>query len=484
MYHKRTKKLDSRPIILLTGATGYVGGRLLKRLERTAVRVRCAARRPESLASRVSPGTEIVKVDFLDPASINSAMIGVQVAYYLVHSMGSSTGFEEDDRKAATNFAKAASLAGISRIIYLGGLGDSSIKLSKHLSSRQEVGNILRASDVPVLELRASIIIGSGSLSFELVRALVERLPVMITPRWVSVTTQPIAINDALEYLVQARTVQIVGNKIFEIGGPDVVTYKTIMREYAKQRGLRRALISVPFLTPRLSSLWLGLVTPVYARIGRKLIESIRHPTIVKDNAALREFNIHPLGIKEAVDSALKNEDQEFAETKWSDSISSAGKTKSWGATRFGTRFVASEIIQTKLTPGEAFKRIERIGGRTGWYYWNWLWRLRGFLDLLIGGVGMRRGRKNPDSLSVGDAVDFWRVEAFEAGRRVLFAAEMKLPGRAWLEFEVTGDGGPFIRQTAIFDPVGLTGQLYWYGLYPIHKVIFCGMLKRMMSPN
>ena len=291
-------------LILVTGASGYVGGRLLRSLESAGERVRCLARRPDFLRSSVGPTTEVVTGDVLDADSLCNSMAGVETAYYLVHSMGSAGQFEDEDRRAAQNFGDAARSAGVKRIIYLGGLGDSRDQLSAHLRSRHEVGEILRSSGVQVIEFRASIVIGSGSLSFELIRALVEKLPVMITPRWVDVPAQPIAIEDLLKYLLAARDLPGTESKIYEVGGVDQVSYGALMKEYARQRGLRRMLIRVPVLTPRLSSLWLGLVTPLYARIGRKLIDSIRHPTLVRDPAAAKDFDLRPMGYREAIAAA------------------------------------------------------------------------------------------------------------------------------------------------------------------------------------
>lgn len=419
----------------------------------------------------------------LDRGSLEGALQGVGVAYYLVHSMGSTGSFEEEDRRAAQNFGEAAKAAGVRRIVYLGGLGNDRADLSPHLRSRQEVGEILRESGVPVLEFRASIVIGSGSLSFELIRTLVERLPVMVTPRWVSMRAQPIAIEDLIAYLTAAMRLPLAGSRVFEVGGADQVSYADIMRAYARHRGIRIFMIPVPVLTPYLSSLWLGLVTPVYARVGRKLIDSIKQPTVVRDASALKTFDIRPMGIEEALRRALANEDKEFAATRWSDALSSAGQLRSGGGVRFGTRLVDSRTATVQSPPAAAFKPIQRIGGDTGWYAWNWLWRVRGFLDLLVGGVGMRRGRPNADSLRVGDTVDFWRVEALEPSRRLRLVAEMKLPGRAWLEFEVTGDHtASTIRQTAVFDPVGVLGQAYWYAMYPLHQLVFGSMLRGLAA--
>ena len=467
--------------VLLTGATGYVGGRLLPELERAGHRVRCLARRPEYLRARAAPETEIVGGDVQDPESLRAALRGVEVAYYLVHSMGSAGGFEEEDRRGARHFAEAAREAGVRRIVYLGGLGGDDA-LSAHLSSRHEVGRILRESGVETLELRASIIIGSGSLSFAMARSLVDKLPVMVTPRWVRVLAQPISIEDVLAYLVAAADVEATGSRVFEIGGADRVSYLGIMKEYARQRGLRRWILPVPFLSLRLSSLWLGLVTPVYARVGRKLIESARNETVVRDDAALRAFPIRPRGIRASIERALVNEDERFARTRWSDALSAHGRPPAWGGVEFGSRFIDGRSIRVPVSPERAFRPIRRIGGETGWYCGNPLWKLRGFVDLLAGGAGLRRGRRDPERLTPGDTVDFWRVDAFEPDRLLRLSAEMKVPGRAWLQFEVREDpgapGGATIHQTAIFDPVGLSGRLYWYALYPFHALIFSGMLR------
>jgi uncharacterized protein YbjT (DUF2867 family) len=480
-------------MILVTGATGYVGGRLVAALEAEGAPVRCLARHPEHLRARVAATTEVVRGDVLDAASLRAAFgpddstrgagdaarTDVDVAYYLVHSMGAAADFEANDRRAAANFGAAARAAGVRRIVYLGGLGDDRPDLSAHLRSRHEVGAILRESGVPTIELRASIVIGSGSLSFEMVRALVERLPVMVTPRWVSVRAQPIAIGDLLRYLLAARTVAIDGDGIFEIGGADRVSYGDLMREYARQRGLRRWMIPVPVLTPRLSSLWLGLVTPLYARVGRKLIDSIRHETVVRDDRAARVFGIVPTGVSDAIAAALRNEDAEFAATRWSDALSAAGAGTDWESVRFGNRLVDSRTARVPVPPPAAFAPIRRIGGRRGWYFVDWLWDLRGLLDLLVGGVGHRRVRRDPESFRIGDTVDWWRVEAYDPDHLLRLRAEMKVPGRAWLEFEVTPEGGgSVIRQTALFDPVGLAGLAYWWGIYPLHQLVFRGMLR------
>ena len=465
-------------MVLLIGSTGYVGGRLLKALEEAGWRVRCLVRHPEFLRPRIAATTEIVAGDVLDLPSLPAATEGVHTAYYLMHSMASGESFEKEDRRAATGFAEAARKAGLRRIIYLGGLGSGG-KLSSHLASPPEAGDNLRESGVPTIELRASIIIGSGSLSFEMIRALVDKLPVMIPPRWVHTRTQSTAIEDVIAYLLAALEVQWTGNGMFEIGGADQTSYSDIMKEYARQRGLRRIMIPVPVLAPWLSSLWLGLFTPIYARVGRKLIADLRNETVVSEGSVPEMLGVRPRGYREAIERALQNEDQEFAQTRWSDALSSKGEASRMGGGRFGSRLLDSRSALVPYPPAVVFRPIQRIGGPTGWYYANWLWNLRGFLDLLAGGVGMRRGRRHRELLSVGETIDCWRVEAIEPNRLLRLFAEMKIPGRAWLQFEIEPDElGSIIRQTAIFDPLGIRGLLYWYSVYPLHQFIFSGMLR------
>jgi uncharacterized protein YbjT (DUF2867 family) len=467
-----------KDLVLLTGATGYIGGRLIKVLEAGNYRLRCMARRPEYLRPRVAENTEVVQGDVFEPESLSAALAGVHTAYYLVHSLGGKGSFESNDRRAAGQFGRAAAQAGVRRIIYFGGLGKGP-GLSAHLASRQEVGEILRSSGVPTMEFRASIVIGSGSLSFEMVRALVQRLPVMTTPSWVRSLAQPIAIEDVLAYLVAALDREITESVVYEIGGADRISYEGIMREYARLRGLRRLIIPVPVLSPRLSSLWLALVTPLYFRVGRRLIEGVRNPTVVENSSSLRDFPVRPMGIRRAIQRALENEDQEFAETRWTGALPARSLEHRWGGVRFGSRLIESRELQIDLPPQQVFRPIQCIGGERGWYSYNWLWSLRGFIDKILGGVGTARVALDPRCVLPGDTVGFWRVEAMEPNRLLRLHAEMKLPGRAWLQFEVEPQpSGSLVRQTAIFDPIGIGGLLYWYALYPLHLPIFRGMIR------
>lgn len=470
------KDIQKHHRILLTGATGYVGGRLLTALVSAGHDVRCLARRPDYLMPRVKSPNTIVTGDVLNASSLDGVFEGCDTAFYLVHSMGSAESFEEQDRLGSTNFSKAAQHSSLKRIIYLGGLASDEGELSPHLRSRIEVGRILRTCGIPVIELRASIVIGSGSLSFELVRSLAEHLPVMLLPRWVSVVAQPIGIEDLINYLVASMDISVQESLVIEIGGANVVSYRDLIVEYARQRGLRRMLIPVAVLTPRLSSLWLGLVTPLYARVGRRLIDSIRHPTVVRDRAALRLFDIKPLGVADAMALAIRNEDREFAETRWSGAVSSTVSAP-FGGVRLGNRIFDSRVITVSVPPEKAFEPIRELGGKNGWYAYGFLWRLRGAVDLAAGGVGMRRGRPDRE-LRVGDPLDFWRVEGYDPPFYLRLVAEMKVPGRAWLEYEVKPvEGGSKIRQTAIFHPAGLAGRAYWYGIYPVHALIFRSLI-------
>ncbi|NIP30234.1 MAG: DUF2867 domain-containing protein [Candidatus Dadabacteria bacterium] len=473
--------MNGRNKILLTGVSGYVGGRLLKILEQSdKYEITCLARKPEYIKSRVSPDTKVLCGDVLNYDSLVSALKNVDIAFYLVHSMGSKKSFEQLDREGAKNFGKAAKKNGVKKIIYLGGLGDSSKHLSPHLQSRHETGEILRQSGVKVIEFRSSIVIGNGSLSFELIRNLVEKLPIMTTPKWVQVKTQPIAVSDLLKYLEKAIELEVMESKIFEIGSPEVVSYRDLMKEYCKQRGLNRIIIPVPVLTPWLSSLWLGLVTPVYARVGRKLVDSLKHPTVISNNSANEYFDIKPMSVADSITNALK-EEKDFYQNRWSDSLAAGNTYKTFSEKRPTAKFIDSRTIEVNKTREKAFEPIKKIGGQTGWYYGNWLWKLRSYIDLLVGGVGIRRRRRDPEEIKVGDVIDWWRVEEYRENNYIRLFAEMKIPGEAFLEFNVAGKNGKStITQTATFYPAGFFGIIYWYILYPVHSLMFKGMLKNI----
>ena len=470
--------------VLVTGATGYIGGRLVPRLVAAGHHVVCLARHPGRVAGRGWGDVEVLQGDVLDRASLDPAFAGVDVAYYLVHSMAEGErGFEERDRNAAKNFGDAAREANVHRIIYLGGLGVDNNELSSHLASRQQVGDVLRESRVPVTEFRAAIVVGSGSISFEIIRYLTERLPVMITPRWVATRCQPISIENVLNYLTECLGIPESVGRTFEIGGPDVLTYGDMMREYAAARKLRRLLIPVPVLTPRLSSYWVDLVTPIPASYSRPLIEGLRSEAIVNDQSAREVFNIDLIPYGEAVRRALERTRLGEVETYWA----SAQVRVRAGGTKNGEKkgmIVEERRVESKASPQAVFTAFSGIGGKRGWLYADSLWKIRGLMDRLVGGVGMRRGRRNPDMLRSGDALDFWRVEAVEPGRAVRLRAEMRVPGSATLEFEAMpkADGGTLLIQTASFDPRGLAGLAYWYALYPIHQRMFSGMARAIVK--
>ena len=444
--------------ILLTGATGYIGGRLLRRFEQRGRSIRCLVRRPAGLGPTRST-TEVVEGDCLDESTLVRALAGIHTAYYLVHSMAAGHDFADTDRRAAQNFARAAARAGVRRIVYLGGLTDATGSVSRHLKSRIETGEALHASGIPIVELRAGIVVGAGSLSFEMIRALVERLPVMICPRWIATLTQPIAIDDVLAYLEAAVDLPEGARGVFEIGGPEVVSYGEMMRQYARLRGLRRLLVPVPVLTPRLSSLWLALVTPTQARVGRALVEGLKNATVVRSPTAREMFRIEATPLRDAILKAIN----EGAVDRM----------------RTDTRTVVVDVPQAA-----AFAPVRRIGGATGWYFGTLLWSARGWLDRGLGGVGMSRGRRDAESCVVGDVIDGWTVEAYEPDRLLRLSADFRLPGRGWLEFEVTpvDAARTRIRQTATFDPRGLLGRAYWYGSLALHALMFHGMLARIAS--
>ncbi len=471
-------------MILVTGATGYVGGRLVPRLLEAGHRVRVLVRDPARLAGRPwLRRVEVARGDVLAPETLRSAMHGVTAAYYLVHSMGDTAEFHDRDLAAARNFAAAARAAGVARIVYLGGLGDPAAGLSHHLRSRQATGDALREGGVPVTELRAAVIVGSGSLSFEMIRYLTERLPVMVCPRWVYQRVQPIAIRDVLAYLVAALEVPGSAGEVLEIGGADVVTYRDMMLGYARLRGLKRWLVPVPALTPRLSSHWVHWMTPIPAGIARPLIEGLRNEVVVRDDAARQLFpGIRPLSYLEGLALALATLDRGEIETAWSDALStSQGDAPPVLLSTQEGMIIERRQLAVDLPREALFRSFCGLGGARGWLYADWAWRLRGILDRLAGGVGFRRGRRDPDALRAGDALDFWRVEAVEEPGLLRLRAEMKVPGRAWLQFDTRpAPGGALLVQTAYFAPRGLLGLLYWYVLYPIHAAIFANLVRKV----
>ncbi len=472
-------------MVLVTGATGYVGGRLVPRLLAAGADVRVMVRDPGRLSGRAwLPAVRVVAGDVLRPETVAAALQGVDVAYYLVHSMRGGPNFEHRDAEAAAAFGRAAAAAGVRRIVYLGGLGDAATELSHHLRSRQECGLALASAGVPVTEFRAGVIVGSGSVSFEMVRYLTERLPAMICPKWVSTRAQPIAIRDVLAYLVAALTVPESAGRVIELGGADVLTYGEMMRGYAAVRGLRRWLLTVPVLTPRLSSYWVHLITPIPADIARPLIDGLRNEVIVRDGGVARRLfpDVEPLGYREAVRLALERLKASAVETSWSDALaaSRADRDVVTLTQREGMTFERREIL-VAASPDATHRTVCGLGGARGWPVMGWAWRIRGALDRLVGGVGMRRGRRHPDELRTGDALDFWRVEAVEAPSLLRLRAEMKVPGEAWLEFETRPEGdGTRLVQTAIFAPKGLLGHVYWTLLYPFHALIFGRMVRRL----
>lgn len=473
--------------VFVTGASGYIGGRLVMRLLERGYTVRCLARSARKLLERPwghHPGVEIVEGDVADTPATLEAMRGCRAAYYLVHSMIlAGKAYREKDRALAESFSRAASGAGVERIVYLGGLGETGEHLSEHLASRQEVEQILTSSPVPVTVLRAAMIIGSGSASFEILRYLVERLPVMITPAWVATECQPIAIRNVLDYLVTCLEVAETTGRTLDVGGADVMTYRELMQEMAACLGLgRRVILPVPVLTPRLSSLWIHLVTPLDHRIARPLAEGLRNRVVCRDHEAARLMPQRLLGVREAFEAAIGRYQQASVETKWSDAGPIPGDPDWAGGTLLEDR---REMVVSE--PSEAvFRAFSRIGGQHGYYTADLLWRVRGWVDRLAGGPGLRRGRRHPEHVLYGEAIDFWRVTGVEEGVFLQLRAEMKLPGVATLEFEARPDPGDpgksRLVQTARFKPRGLFGLLYWYSLLPLHAIVFEGMLRGIAS--
>jgi uncharacterized protein YbjT (DUF2867 family) len=479
--------MHSKPV-LITGPTGYVGGRLVPQLLKSKYRVRVVGRSIEKMKSRPwanDPGLEMAQADMLDYESLHKAAEGCWAAFYLVHSMNARhRDFAQADRKAAQNMAKAAAKTGLERIIYLGGLGVEGSFLSKHLRSRAEVARILRAGDVPTTHLRAAMILGSGSASFEILRYLVERLPVMTTPRWVRTPVQPIAIRNVLNYLEGCLEHDDVVGRTFDIGGPDILTYGRLMEIYAEEAGLaKRWIIPVPLLTPRLSSYWIHLVTPVPATIARPLAEGLSNPVICQENRIQSIIPQELISCRQAIRLALGRVREQCVETCWTDA--GALTVPEWlhcgdasyaggNIMEFGYRIVLD------ATPEAVWKPIAGIGGHTGWYFADFVWRLRGAIDRLMGGIGLRRGRRHPTELHSGEALDFFRVLEVVTPLHLHLFAEMKLPGEATLEFRIhpLEDGRTELQQLSRYVPRGILGLIYWYALYPVHQWLFSGMLR------
>jgi len=478
---------------LVTGASGYIGGRLVPELLSAGYAVRCMARDPGKVSDRPWSGdVEIAVADVMDASAVRRALEGMDVAYYLIHSLGTDASFERRDRAAAETFAAAAKAAGVQRIVYLGGIiSGLAGELSPHLRSRAEVGDILQASGVPTAALQAAVIIGSGSASFEMLRYLTERLPAMVTPRWVNTRIQPIAVRDVLRYLVGSATLPAEVSRRFDIGGPDVLTYAEMMRRYAEVAGLTpRIIVQVPLLTPRLSSLWVGLVTPVPASLARPLVESLRNEVVCSEHDIAEYIPDPPEGLlplREAIALALRYTREGVLSTRWSSAATPGAPSDplptdpSWAG---GSLYVDARNSVVRASPATLWRVIEGIGGETGWYSFPAAWAVRGLLDRLAGGVGLRRGRRDPRHLLTGDALDFWRVEAIEPGKLLRLRAEMKLPGLAWLEMSVGQDydGLTTYSQRAIFRPRGLAGHAYWRSISPFHSVVFGGMLQNITA--
>lgn len=469
--------------VLVTGSSGYIGGRLAPRLLELGYHVHCLVRDRRKIESRpwgVHPNLKIVEGDATDRSVVTLAMNGCSAAYYLIHSMIATPGtYRERDRQLAQTFALAAAAARIDRMIYLGGLGETGPGLSAHLSSRREVEASLGSGPVPVTVLRAAMIIGSGSASFEILRYLTERLPIMVTPRWVATECQPIAVSNVLNYLIKTLEVPDTVGRIYDIGGPDVLSYRKIMDITASALRLpRRIIIPVPVLSPRLSSLWIHLVTPIGREIARPLAEGLRNRVVCRNDDAVRAMPQELLSVSDALSLALVSTTSSDFESSWSDAGPVPGDAD-WAG---GTTFVDERSTDLVASPSDVFKAVCGIGGVNGWHAADYLWRIRGALDRLAGGPGLRRGRRDPEAVRFGDALDFWRVTSVETNRRLDLRAEMKLPGEALLSFVITPSEGLRdscrLTQTARFRPRGLLGLIYWYAILPFHGIVFRGMLE------
>lgn len=471
--------------ILLTGANGYIGMRLLPSLLKQGHKVVCAVRDEKrfSIDASIRVQVDIVEVDFLKKGGLANLPKDIDVAYYLIHSMASSTSnFDQMEAQAAKNFNAYMAKTQVEQVIYLSGIVNEE-KLSKHLSSRKNVEDILYQGKYNLTVLRAGIIVGSGSSSFEIIRDLCEKLPIMITPKWVLTKTQPIAIRDVIQFLTKVLNNKNTYNQSFDIGGPNVLTYKDMLKQYAKVRGFKNWIFTVPVMTPKLSSYWLYFVTSTSYKLAINLVDSMKMEVIASDNRLQQLLNIETLSYPGAIDKAFKKIEQNQVVSSWKDSIASGqikeGLKKYIQVPKYGV-LVDKQSKVTK-NPEHTLENIWKIGGETGWYYGNWLWKTRGFLDKVNGGPGLRRGRTHLDKLFPGDALDFWRVLlADKKAKRLLLFAEMRLPGEAWLEFRI--DENNTLHQTATFRPKGLRGRLYWFSVLPFHYFIFGGMIKNLVK--
>jgi uncharacterized protein YbjT (DUF2867 family) len=467
---------------LVTGATGYIGGRLVPRLIEKGYSVRCLARHPEHLMGMSwAKNAEIIKGDLYKNENLSAALAGVDTAYYLIHSMADVPDFERMDETSATNFAQAAGESQIKRIVYLGGLGRGE-NLSRHLRSRQRVGELLRASGISCTEFRAAIIVGSGSVSFEMIRYLVERLPVILCCRHLDTKCQPIAIRDVLSYLINCLENEESKNKIIEIGGSSVHAYRDLLKIYAEVRNLKIKFLNLHFWSPRMYSKFIGSITPIPSIFIAPLLESLLNDVICHDDRALKIFpEIKPLDYRTAVQYALRRIVENAVETTWTMAINPMHKEPYVFVEKEGLS-ADDRFLEVKTDAQKVFEIFTGIGGERGYFYANWLWNLRAFIDRVVGGIGMRRGRRHPEIIRQGEPLDFWRVERVIPGRFMLLRAEMRLPGKGWLQFESIpkDDSSCILRQTAYFEPRGFLGSLYWYLLYPVHRNIFAGLISEI----
>lgn len=478
--------------ILLTGATGYIGKRLLPVLLDQGHEVVCCVRDKNRFPTEglySNSKVSVFEVDFLQDLRSSESIKDIDAAYYLIHSMSAGTGdFAEMEATSAINFLKLVEPTSVKQIIYLTGITNEE-KLSKHLSSRKNVEDILGNTRIPLTALKAGIVVGSGSASFEIIRDLVEKLPVMITPRWVNTKTQPIAIRNVLEYLTGVLLQEETFNKSYDIAGPDVLSYKEMMLQFAKVRNFKRRIITVPVMTPRLSSYWLYFVTSTSYKLAINLVDSMKVEVIAKENDLGEKLGIKPISYKKAVQLAFQKIDQNSVISSWKDSLASSYVDNSLlEHINVPTDGCFRDHREKKIIgdPNLVLQNIWSIGGKKGWYYGSWMWKIRGFMDKIVGGVGLRRGRTHPNKINTGDTLDFWRVLAADKkNRRLLLYAEMKLPGEAWLEFKIVErDGQHFLQQTATFRPEGLAGRLYWYSVLPFHFFVFEGMARNVVKAN